>query len=141
MSDQSFEQAVGKKLRALDDVFVYHPPDDPKTRIWKPGDFIVGAGPHWCVIECKEVKDTNYPLSKWSPQQRAMARSVIAAGGIYWLVVRFEPAGTVCAYRVLRSLDGDGALTPESTGSLKSWDASAICLNTRGRAFEVEPLI
>lgn len=133
MSDQAFENAVAERLRATAGVFVYHPPDLRMARLWKPGDFIVGGTFGFEVLECKEVSGgDNFPLSKWSPQQRVAATAVAAGGGDYWLVVRYQPARTVAAFLVGRHVfvDSSGGLAPDDGAIL-----------THGRSFTLEPVL
>lgn len=141
MSDQAFERAVSDKLRAMAPaVWVYHPPDDQRARQWKPGDFIYGATlkdgtisyPGWGVIECKEVTGAaSFPLSRWSPQQRGHAQAVTAAGGRYWLLVRFQPAGAVVAFKVTPYI------ATKAQGSLSPVEGTVL---SEGRSFSLKPL-
>jgi hypothetical protein len=130
MSDNSFERAVADKLRALPDTFTYHPPDDPRTRQWKPCDFIVCRNGKFTAIECKEIQGDTFPLSRWSPQQRGHANAISLAGANYWLVVRFMPSSIVIGYRA-------AAYSDRTRGSLGPFDGMHLGV----KSFDIEKVI
>lgn len=72
-------------------LWLHHPADllgSNKARL--PGDFIWGCGIHWGLLECKETAEPRLlPKAGWPAHQRAAARAVVAAGGVYGLAVRF----------------------------------------------------
>lgn len=134
LSDNTFEKSVATKLRETPGLWSYHPPDDRMARQWKPGDFIVGRGPVWGVLEAKEVQGETFPISRWSPQQRVHCQAVLAAGGRYWLVVRFTPSMAVAAF--WGQLGIDLARTGRRA-SLKAIDGKPL---NAGRTFILESL-
>lgn len=133
MSDNAFEKAVRDKLAAMPGVFMHHPPDDRVARNWKPGDFIFGHQSHWGVIEAKEVTGPSFPISRWSANQRLAAETVTAAGGTYWLLVRYQPSRLVSAFHgtFLRGVPAHAGLRPEQ-GRL---------MNVAGQGFDISLLV
>lgn len=91
MSSNAWEDRLGKWLRET--AWVHHPPDLKYGRQLRPADFIVGWAGGWGLVEAKEVQADRFPLSNWTPSQRAHARQAISQGGAYLLAVRFAPLG------------------------------------------------
>lgn len=91
MSSNAFERKVAAVLAKDGRCWLHHPADvmgSSKRRL--PGDFIWGCGIHWGLLECKETAEPRLlPKEGWPAHQRAAARAVVAAGGVYGLAVRF----------------------------------------------------
>ncbi len=96
MSDNAFEGAVGRALRATG-YWAYHAPD-LQSGPAKPPDWLFGLGPVWGGIECKEVGDGSLRLSRLTASQRVGAHQLHEKGGQFWLFVRFGETREVRAW-------------------------------------------
>lgn len=87
----SLHHTLTKEAANRKEVWLWHPPDG--MGLWRPGDWLFGAGGVWGCIEAKQTRTHTLPQSDWKPQQRQACRNILDAGGAYWLVVCFEFGG------------------------------------------------
>jgi len=91
VSDEPFERLVARKLARVSGLWVHHPDDAPGGRkAPRPADFIFGHRLGWGLLEVKHCAGASLPAAQWPPSQRRTAARVTAAGGSYFLLVRFE---------------------------------------------------
>jgi hypothetical protein len=91
VSNQPFEREVAAALDRTPRLWVYHPWEPEGSHASVPADFFFGHLHGWGLLEVKQTALTTLPARQWTVSQRRVARDITAAGGHYWLLVRFLP--------------------------------------------------